>query len=148
MVQPSGDMSDPREERKTRAKAHVERYRRSNGAEDDTRGGHQVLLLTTTGRKSGRPFVVPLMYFPDGDRQLIVASNYGDERAPDWYRNLVAHPVVRVQIGAGEFDATARATDGEERSRLWKALIKQAPFYGRYQKNMQRQIPLVLLERQ
>jgi deazaflavin-dependent oxidoreductase (nitroreductase family) len=142
-----GGMAVPNAAAKARAVDHVERYRRTDGADGGTSGGHAVLLLTTTGRISGRRSTVPLNYFPAGDELLVVASSYGLEVAPDWYHNLAANPLVRVQVLADTFDAVARTAGPEERARLWQRLVEVAPFYGRYQAQMRREIPLVLLKR-
>lgn len=111
------------------------------------RGENTVLLLTTIGRITGKPSTVPLLFFPEGGELLVVASNYGREIVPDWYRNIQANPRVKIQIYLELFDATARTAEGAERARLWEDLIEVAPFYGNYQANMQREIPLVMIKR-
>jgi deazaflavin-dependent oxidoreductase (nitroreductase family) len=122
-------------------------YLRSGGAEGGMRGENTVLLLTTTGRKSGKLSTVPLLFFPEGGELMVVASNYGREIVPDWYLNIQANPRVKIQIYLETFDATARTVTPEERPGLWQDLIEVSPFYGNYQANMQREIPLVMLKR-
>ena len=140
-------MPDPDPKVKPRAEEHIKEYLASNGTKGGTRGGQPVLLLTTTGRVSGEPRMVPLMYFPVGDEMMLAASNYGRELVPDWYRNIEKNPNVRLRLGAEDVSATARIATGEERQRLFDHLVNEAAFYGGYQKMMQREIPLVLLKR-
>src|SRR6185437_6874432 len=94
-------------------------YRRTGGRLGGRVGRTPVLLLTTTGRKSGARHTVPLGYFDDDGVRYVVASNGGAPRHPAWYFNLVAHPEVRVQVGAAVYEAMARPATGEERTRLW-----------------------------
>ncbi|MGI9057044.1 MAG: nitroreductase family deazaflavin-dependent oxidoreductase [Ktedonobacteraceae bacterium] len=105
------------------------------------------LLLTTRGAKSGLPRTTPMMYIPDGDRLLVMASNIGAPTHPDWYRNLVAHPKVTVEIRNEIFDATAVVMEGAERERLWNRIVELAPFFAEHQAKTTRQIPLIALER-
>jgi deazaflavin-dependent oxidoreductase (nitroreductase family) len=106
-----------------------------------------LLLLTTTGAKSGQPYTTPMMYIPDGDRLLVIASNIGAPVHPDWYHNLVAHPNVTVELGAETFDATAVVTKGSERQQLWARIVELYPFFTEHQAKTTRQIPVVALER-
>jgi deazaflavin-dependent oxidoreductase (nitroreductase family) len=87
------------------------------------------------------------MYIPDGDRLLVVASNAGAPRDPDWYRNLVAHPHVTVEVGAETYDARAVVLEGAEREQLWTRITAQYPFFAEHQAKVTRQIPVVALER-
>lgn len=105
------------------------------------------LLLTTTGRKSGRQLTMPLIYGQDGDRYVIVASKGGAPQHPAWYLNLQDHPEVAVQVIRDKFSAVARTATGEERERLWKMMSAIYPPYPDYQKRTDRQIPVVVLER-
>lgn len=109
-------------------------------------GGH-LLLLTTTGARSGQPRTIPLGYPPDEDRIIVIASYNGAPRHPDWYHNLVANPTATVEIGADKFQARAMVIEGEERERLWNRLAEQMPFLAEHQRKTTRQIPLVALER-
>jgi deazaflavin-dependent oxidoreductase (nitroreductase family) len=105
------------------------------------------LLLTTKGRKSGKPRTKPLVYDEDGDRYVIVASKGGAPKHPDWYRNLEKDPNVELQVLDDVFPARARTAEGEERERLWQLVNRQWPDYESYQKKTDREIPVVVLER-
>lgn len=126
---------------------HVERYRETDGDEGHDWRGTIVLLLTTTGRKSGEPRTMPLIYQPDGDNYVIVASKGGWPNHPLWYLNLVADPSVEVQVKGDRFEARARTAEGEERERLWKLMTATWPQYDEYQAKTDREIPVVVLER-
>jgi len=84
---------------------------RANGRRS---GERQLLVLTTTGARTGRPHSTPMMYVPDGDRVIVIASNAGAPKHPDWYRNLVANPEVTVEVDGEEYPATAVPLDGAE----------------------------------
>jgi deazaflavin-dependent oxidoreductase (nitroreductase family) len=105
-------------------------------------GPSGMLLLTTTGARSGRPHTAPMMYVADGDRLVVFASNIGAQHHPGWYHNLVAHPAVTVEVGSERVDARAVVTAGEERERLWRRF----PF-PEHQESAGRLIPVVALER-
>jgi deazaflavin-dependent oxidoreductase (nitroreductase family) len=105
------------------------------------------LLLTTTGAKTGRQHTTPMMYIKDGDKLMVIASNAGAPKHPDWYRNLVAHPDVKVEMGAEVFEAIAVVAEGEEWQKLWKMIVEKHPFFGEHQAKVNRQIPVVLLRR-
>jgi deazaflavin-dependent oxidoreductase (nitroreductase family) len=113
--------------------------------------GGDLLLLTTTGARSGRRYTTPMMFVrQDGGRLgrlMVIASNIGAPTHPDWYRNLAAHPRVTVEVGTETFDATATTATGDERARLWAALVESHPFFVDHQAKTSREIPLVLLER-
>ena len=127
---------------------HVRRYRETDGAEGHIwREGSTVLLLTTTGRKSGDPTTTPLIYAEDGDRYVIVASKGGAPEHPGWYRNLVKHPEVELQVKDEVFRARARTAEGDERERLWRAANQVWPHYDEYAQKTDREIPVVVLER-
>lgn len=104
-----------------------------------------ILLLTTTGRKSGTPRTTPLCYFPDGDDLVVIASNGGMDWYPDWWLNLVSDPHATVEIGRTRRRVVARAASPEERARLWAALTATAPGYLEYERRTSREIPLGLL---
>lgn len=120
----------------------IEEYRASRGA-----GDRPLLLLNTTGARSGLPRTTPMMYVPDGDRLLVIASNAGAPRHPDWYHNLVATPQVTVEVGDQVYGATAVVTRGEERDRLFAAIVTKYPFFADHQTKINRTIPVVALER-
>jgi deazaflavin-dependent oxidoreductase (nitroreductase family) len=126
---------------------HLRRYQASDGADGHLWNGVPCLLLTTTGRKSGAPLTLPLIYGRDGERTVVVASRGGAPDHPAWYQNLAANPRVRVQIAADKFAATARTAAGEERARLWQAMAKIWPAYEEYRAKTTREIPVVVLER-
>jgi deazaflavin-dependent oxidoreductase (nitroreductase family) len=104
------------------------------------------LLLTTTGRKSGEKFIFPLFYGEDGGKYFVIASKGGAPEHPGWYRNMLADPVVEVQVGTKKLKARARTADGAERTRLWKKSLDFWPPYADYQTKTQREIPVVVLE--
>lgn len=127
---------------------HVRRYRETGGAVGHKwREGSTVLLLTTTGRKSGAKRTIPLIYAKDGANYVIVASKGGAPDDPGWYQNLVKTPEVELQVEADVFRARARTATGEERARLWKKANDVWPHYEEYAKKTTREIPVVVLER-
>jgi len=111
-------------------------------------GGRPLLLLTTTGAKSGQRRTTPMMYVRDGDHLMVIASNVGAPTHPAWYHNLMAHPDVTVEVGNETFEATAIVTTGEERHRLWTRIVELHPFFSEHQAKTTRQIPVIILERQ
>lgn len=128
---------------------HVRRYRETDGAEGHVwKEDSTVLLLTTTGRRTGEPRTTPLIYRLDGDNPVIVASKGGAPDDPGWYRNLVKDPEVEVQILGDRFRARARVAEGGERERLWRLMNEVWPHYEEYQAKTDRQIPVVVLERE
>jgi F420H(2)-dependent quinone reductase len=104
-----------------------------------------VLLLTTTGRKSGKRRVRPLGYLEHDGGYVIIGSNGGTDSHPAWYYNLKANPSATIQIKDRKFPVVAEVIEGEERNRLWDQLVRVSAQYGGYQKNTARIIPLVLL---
>jgi deazaflavin-dependent oxidoreductase (nitroreductase family) len=125
----------------------IEEFRAERGNLGGRWAGRRLLLLTTTGARSGHPHTAPIMYVPDGDRLIVIASNAGAPAHPDWYRNLVAHPEVTVEVGAEISDATAVVVEGAERQQLWDRIVASYPFFIEHQSQVTRQIPLVALER-
>jgi deazaflavin-dependent oxidoreductase (nitroreductase family) len=107
----------------------------------------RLLLLTTTGRTTGRRRTTPMMFVRDGDRVLVLASNAGAPRPPDWHRNLVADPHVTVEIGDESYEAVAVGTAGAERDRLWSMITERYAFFVEHQEKAGREIPVVALER-
>ena len=105
-----------------------------------------VLLLTTTGRKSGQPRTQPLAYAKAGDGYAVIASKGGAAQHPLWYLNLRANPLAEVRVGRQAWKVRARDAQGEERERLWHALMDLHPGYDRYARKTSRQIPVVVLE--
>jgi proline iminopeptidase len=128
--------------------AHVRRYRETGGEVGHIwREGSTILLLTTTGRKTGEKRTVPLIYAQDGDRYVIIASKGGAPDHPGWYKNLEKAPEVELQVKSEVFPARARTAQGEERERLWQKANEVWPQYAEYAKSTQREIPVVVLER-
>jgi deazaflavin-dependent oxidoreductase (nitroreductase family) len=109
--------------------------------------GRKILLLTTTGAKSGESRTAPLAYSQDGDHLIVIASKGGAPTHPAWYLNLLAHPVVTVEVGDEVFQARASVAHGDERRRLYDAHAELMPTFAEYEKKTTRQIPVVVLER-
>ena len=126
-----------------RNKVVIEEFRANGGR---VKGWAPLILLTTTGAKTGQPRIAPLMQVTDGDRLLAVASKGGAPKHPDWYLNLLAHPEVTVEVGSEKFTATARVLSGDERERAFKRAVEVYPPYGRYQEKTTREIPVIALE--
>jgi deazaflavin-dependent oxidoreductase (nitroreductase family) len=122
----------------------IERFRQNGGT---VPGWSRLLLLTTTGAKSGRPLTTPLAYSTDGDRLVVAASKGGAPTNPDWYYNLLANPTVTVELGNERFQARAHVADEAERERLYRQHAELMPGFAGYQQKTTRQIPVVLLER-
>ena len=134
---------------------HANRYIASGGADGhlykiNVPGRGEItapaLLLTTTGRKSGDKFILPLFYGTDGDSYFVVASKGGAPEHPGWYRNILANPDVEVQVGTNKLKAWARTATGDERTRLWKKALVYWPPYADYQLKTEREIPVVVLD--
>lgn len=109
--------------------------------------GLPVLILGTVGARSGRPRETPLIYTRDGDRYVVIASKGGAPTSPDWYHNLVANPVVTLEVKGERFQARARVAEGEERDRLYKAQADFMPQFDEYQARTTRRIPVVVFDR-
>ncbi|MGO9956550.1 MAG: nitroreductase family deazaflavin-dependent oxidoreductase [Solirubrobacteraceae bacterium] len=126
---------------------HVKRYRETGGAEGHEWEGTTVLILTTTGRRSGQQRSTPLIYGRHGDDYLVVASKGGADEPPAWYLNLSQHPLVDVQVLADRFTARARTATAAEKPELWATMVERWPAYAGYQKKTTREIPVVVLTR-
>lgn len=109
-------------------------------------GGAPICLLTTTGRKSGEPRTMPLLYLADGDDVVLVASKGGFSGHPQWYLNLVADPGVVVEVGRSRREMTARVADADEKAALWPRLVAMYAAYDEYQARTDRDIPVVVCE--
>ena len=120
-------------------------YRASGGRVGARLAGLDMLLLTTTGRRSGEPRTQPLACFADGDDWVVVASNAGQDRHPAWFLNLEACPDAQVRIGREAWAVRAHVAEGEERERLWPWLKERNPAYARYEQRTERRIPVVIL---
>lgn len=128
---------------------HIDAYLETDGERGhDWIGDTSVLILTTTGRKSGEERMAPLIYGMASERDpMIVASKGGAPEHPAWYRNLQANPEVQVQIHGDKFTARARDANPDERPELWKQMAEIWPAYNDYQQKTDREIPIVILER-
>jgi len=120
-------------------------YQNSGGRIGQRIGKAPMLLLRTTGRKTGRPRTAALLYHRDGSNYVVVGSKGGSDVAPAWLRNLEATPDVGVQVGTRLFPARARVASADERRRLWPEMTRLWPDYDHYQSQTQRLIPLVIL---
>ncbi|HYI16537.1 MAG TPA: nitroreductase family deazaflavin-dependent oxidoreductase [Thermomicrobiales bacterium] len=125
----------------------IEEYRATEGNVTGVFAGRPLMLLTTTGAKSGQPRTAPLVYTTDGDALVVIASKGGAPTNPDWYHNLRANSLVTVELGAEQFEAQARVAEGDERQRLYDAQAALMPAFADYQTNTDREIPVVVLER-
>lgn len=125
---------------------HVAKYRETDGEV-----GHEwrpdvfTLLLTTTGRTSGRAYTTPLIYGRDGDDYVVVASKGGADRHPDWYLNLAADPEVEIQVADQVMAAKASDAAGDRRTRLWETMAEIWPSFDTYAQKADRDIPVVIL---
>ncbi len=130
---------------KTFTRGHVFWYRLSGGLIGGRLGKARFLLLTTTGRKSGRPWTTPLTYTRDGDDLVLIASNGGSDRHPAWYLNLSADPHVTVQAGHERLNLRAKTAAPGQRDRLWSLMSAIYPGYDSYRNRTKRVIPVVVL---
>jgi len=121
-------------------------YQLSGGGIGGRMRGAPVLLLTTTGRRSGRSYTTPLLFLADTNDYIVVASNGGAPRHPDWFLNLEANPEVEVQVRRELKRMRARIAGPEERARLWPRLVALYPPYESYRDRTSREIPVVVLE--
>ncbi|MCW3049757.1 MAG: nitroreductase family deazaflavin-dependent oxidoreductase [Solirubrobacterales bacterium] len=126
---------------------HVDRYVDTDGEDGHEWQGTTVLILTTTGRRSGEERPTPLIYQRHGDDYLVVASKGGSPEPPAWYLNLQANPEVQVQVKGDRFAARARTAQPDEKPELWQAMTAVWPAYDEYQTKTDREIPVVVLER-
>ena len=126
---------------------HVEKYVETDGEVGYLWNGAPILILTTTGRRSGKESSTPLIFGEDGDNVVIVASKGGAPEHPGWYRNLVQTPEVELQVKDEVFPARARTAEGDERERLWRTVNEVWPHYAEYATRTDRVIPVVVLER-
>jgi len=125
---------------------HVRRYQETNGEVGYLWNGVPILLLTTTGRRTGEARTTPLIFGTDGERYLIVASQGGAPKHPLWYLNLVENPEVKIQVLSKHFRAMAHTATEDEKPRLWQLVTETWPNYDVYQTRTDRVIPLVVLD--
>jgi deazaflavin-dependent oxidoreductase (nitroreductase family) len=127
--------------------AVIDEFRSNGGQVTGMFAGAPLVLITTTGAKSGQRRTTPIVYTTDGDRLVIIASKGGAPTSPDWYHNLVANPDVTVEIPGETFEARARVAEGPGRERLYRAQAALMPNFDAYEKATTRKIPVVVLER-
>ena len=125
----------------------IRAFRANNGRLDGQGQGRSLLLLTTTGARSGQPRVAPLAFTRSGEHYVVIASKGGSPSHPDWYHNLVSHPTVTVEVGGETFRARARVAEGDEHDILFEAQAREMPNFADYQQKTSRKIPVVVLER-
>jgi deazaflavin-dependent oxidoreductase (nitroreductase family) len=125
----------------------IEEFHASDGKVGGMFDGVPILLLHSTGAKTGKDRVNPLAYQLDGDRLAVFASKGGAPTNPDWYHNLLANPRVTVEVGTETFDVVAKRAEGEERERIMTRQKELMPVFAEYESKTSRQIPVVILER-
>ena len=125
----------------------IEEFRKNEGKVGGPFEGATLLLLTTTGAKSGQPRTAPLAYLPDGKRMFVFASKAGAPTNPDWYHNLLTHPTVKVEVGTEQFQARAVVVGEEERDQIYAKQVQRMPGFADYEKKTKRKIPVVELVR-
>jgi deazaflavin-dependent oxidoreductase (nitroreductase family) len=127
-------------------KLNVPLYRLSRGRIGGTVGKGPVLLLTTTGRKSGQPRTAPVLYLADGDRFVVINTNAGNAKTPAWSLNLSANPEAEVEVGGKLTPVRARQAEGEERDDLWRRHMQQYSGWDYYESKLDRQPSVFVLE--
>ena len=125
----------------------IEEFRANDGKVGGRFANTTLLLLHTIGAKSGQPRTNPVAYTKDGDRFIIIASKGGAPTNPDWYYNVKANPLVTVELGHEQFQAQATIAEGAERDRLFNQMAEIRPGFAEYQRNTDRQLPVIVLER-
>ena len=126
--------------------AIIEEFRANGGKVGGNFEGAPMLLLHTTGAKSGQERVNPMVYRREGDDYVVFASKAGADTNPDWYHNLVANPEVEAEIGTERVKLRARVAEGDERERIWTAQKEAMPGFAEYEQKTTRTIPVVVLE--
>jgi deazaflavin-dependent oxidoreductase (nitroreductase family) len=127
-------------------KLNVPLYRLTRGRVGGRVGRGPVLLLTTTGRKSGRPRTAPVLYLADGDRFVVINTNAGNTKIPAWSLNLRANPEAEVEVGGRRTKVRARLAEGEERADLWRRHMEQYSGWDYYKSKLDREIGVFVLE--
>ena len=128
-------------------KAIIEEFRANGGKVGGMFAGRTLLLLHTSGAKSGQPRINPVAYVKDGDRFVIIASKGGAPTNPDWYYNLVTHPDVTVEVGTEQFHVHATVTTEPDRTRLYQQMVDMMPVFAEYEQKTTRTIPVIILTR-
>ena len=124
----------------------IQEFRTNEGKVGGPFEGAPLLLLHTTGARSGEERINPMMYLADGDRLVVFASKGGAPTNPDWYHNLVANPEVEIEVGTERRTMRAVVAEGEERDRLYAEQSRRYPQFAKYQEGTDRTIPVVILE--
>jgi deazaflavin-dependent oxidoreductase (nitroreductase family) len=127
--------------------AIIEEFRANSGKVGGVFAGKTLLLLHTVGAKSGQERINPVAYIPDGERLVIIASKGGAPTHPDWYYNILAHPLVTVEVGTEQFQAQATITSEPERTRYYNRMVEMMPGFADYQRKTKRVIPVIKLMR-
>ncbi len=127
--------------------AIIDEFRANSGKVGGHFAGKTLLILHTVGAKSGQERVNPVAYVTDGDRLAIVASRGGAPTNPDWYHNILAHPLVTVEVGTEQFQARAAISSEPERTRLYTKMVEMMPGFADYQRKTTRVIPVITLTR-
>jgi deazaflavin-dependent oxidoreductase (nitroreductase family) len=125
----------------------IEEFRANEGRVGGPFEGAPMILIHHIGAKSGTERVTPLVYFPEGDEMVIVASKGGAPTNPDWYHNLKANPTIEVEVGTETFPVVASEPQGEERDEIWSRVVAANPGFGEYQAKVERTIPVLVLAR-
>jgi deazaflavin-dependent oxidoreductase (nitroreductase family) len=125
----------------------IDEFRTNEGRVGGMFDGSPLVLLTTTGAKSGKQTTTPVMFVEDGDRYVVIASNGGADHNPAWYHNLRATPEATAEVGAQEFGVKAVFVDGEERDRLYARMVESAAQFAEYEAKTSRRIPVIALQR-
>ncbi|MFI7126249.1 nitroreductase family deazaflavin-dependent oxidoreductase [Nonomuraea sp. NPDC050153] len=125
----------------------IDEFRANEGRVRGNFEGTPLVLLTTTGAKSGRPSTTPVLYLADGDRYVVIASNGGGDKHPAWYHNLRATPEATAEVGVEKFEVKAVVLEGEERDRLYERVAEKWPGFREYEARTSRRIPVLALHR-
>ncbi|MEW5828165.1 MAG: nitroreductase family deazaflavin-dependent oxidoreductase [Chloroflexota bacterium] len=134
-------------ERNERNQKIIDEFRANAGRVGGYFEGKTLLLLRTTGAKSGKERLNPVAYVRDGERYVVIASKGGAPDNPDWYYNLLAHPCLTVEVGTETFQVEARVAEEPERTRLYNKMVEMMPGFDDYRKRTTRKIPVIVLER-
>jgi deazaflavin-dependent oxidoreductase (nitroreductase family) len=125
----------------------IDEFRANGGQVTGRHAGRPLLLLHTTGARTGRKRVNPVMYQRVGDDLAVFATHGGAPTSPDWYHNLIAHPRTTVEVGGETFEVNARPAESHERDPIWTRQKEEYPVFAEYEGRTTRQIPVVILER-
>ncbi|MFD9724188.1 nitroreductase/quinone reductase family protein [Streptomyces sp. NPDC059072] len=135
-------MSDERLERNQLV---IDEFRATGGKVGGDFAELPLLLLTTTGARTGERRTMPMAYLRDGERLVVFAANGGRENRPGWYHNLLADPSAHVEVGSEAYGVTAVETEGAERERLWALQVERTPFLAGFQERSGRTVPVIAL---